>query len=137
MPSPSPTKCKIDCTDEPTNSPLEPTISPSGKPTKDPTAAPTDAPTSKYKENRTYFVYVKMILENKRQQIEKEIFSTPDTPVYTFDGFLETLRYVFTEEPDGLKFFLGQDSNSNLGHGIVNVALFLAHGKSGNFSNRI
>lgn len=129
MPSPSPTRCKVDCTNEPTNSPFDPTVTPSAAPFVDPTLAPTAAPTSLVDQRRAQFSYMKMILEHKREQIEKEIFSTPTTPVYTFDGFLKTLEDVFTNQPDGLAFYIGQDSTGNLGHGIVNVAMLLAHGK--------
>ena len=127
MPSPSPSMCKIGCTNEPTNSPLDPTVTPSSSPFVDPTSTPTGAPTSLADQRRSYFVYVKTILENKREEIEKEIFSTPNTPVYTFDGFLKSLEDMFIQQPDGLAFYLGQDSHSNLGHGIASVAMFLAH----------
>jgi hypothetical protein len=127
MPSPSPTKCKLGCTDEPTNSPFDPTSTPSAAPIIDPTGTPSAAPTSEADQRKGYFLYVKMILENKREQIEKEVFTEPNTSVYTFHGFLEALEDVYTVAPDGLIFFLGQDSNSNLGHGIVNIALFLSH----------
>jgi hypothetical protein len=70
---------------------------------------------------------VKVILEYKKELIVKKIFTTPDQPVYTFDGFLKALEDVSTNSPDGLVFYLGQDSNSNLGHGIANIAVFLAH----------
>jgi hypothetical protein len=127
MPSPSPTKCTIDCTPQPSNSPLNPTVTPSASPFIEPTSMPTDSPTSLVDQRMSYFENVKLILEYKKELIVKEIFTTPDQPVYTFDGFLKALEDVSTNSPDGLVFYLGQDSNGNLGHGIANIAVFLAH----------
>ena len=127
MPSPSPTRCKTDCTDPPTYPPLDPTITPSSAPMIVPTLHPTEPPTSKSNERKAYFNYVSMIFDNKRERIEQEVFASLDNPIYTFDGFLEALEDFYTAEPAGLSFFLGQDATSNLGHGIVNIALFLAH----------
>jgi hypothetical protein len=127
MPSPSPTQCKVNCTDEPTMSPFNPTMTPSGSPFMDATSIPSVAPSSMFDQKMEYFALVKMILLDKREQVENEVFATPATAVYTFDGFLQALEDVSTTEYDGLSFYLGQDPTSNLGHGIANIALFLAH----------
>jgi hypothetical protein len=127
MPSPSPTRCKVGCTKEPTFAPFNPTSNPSTAPVVDPTQSPTASPFSEGDERMEYFLYVKMILDNKKEEIEKEIFTTPNIPIFTFDGFFEALEYVSTIEPEGLVFFLGKDRTSNLGHGLANIALFLAH----------
>lgn len=127
MPSPSPTQCKVNCTDEPTMSPFSPTMTPSGSPFMDPTSIPSSAPSSSFDQKMEYFAVVKMILQDKRDQLESEVFATPSTAVYAFDGFLQALEDVSTTEYDGLSFYLGQDPTSNLGHGIANIALFLAH----------
>eukprot|EP00804_Cyclotella_cryptica_P017910 CCRYP_001289-RA/>CCRYP_001289-RA protein AED:0.06 eAED:0.06 QI:88/1/1/1/1/1/6/58/1097 len=127
MPSPSPTQCKLNCTDEPTMSPFDPTLAPTVSPFVDPTSIPSAAPSSEFVQRKEYFALVKMILEDKREQVENEVFVTPAPAVFTFDGFLQALEDVCTAEYDGLSFYLGQDSTSNLGHGIANIALFLAH----------
>jgi hypothetical protein len=114
MPSPSPTKCTSDCTPQPSYSPLNPTGTPSASPFIEPTLAPTYSPTSLIDQRLSYFLHVKTILEYRKEQIVKEIFTTPGTPVYTFDGFLDALEDVSTNAPDGLIFYLGQDANSNL-----------------------
>jgi hypothetical protein len=96
-------------------------------PSTDNTFIPSAAPSSETEQRIEYFSFVKAILQNKQVLIEKEIFSTPDISVYTLDGFVKTLEDVSINEPGGLVFYLGQGYHSNLGHGIANLALFLAH----------
>jgi hypothetical protein len=61
-------------------------------PSTDNTFIPSAAPSSETEQRIEYFSFVKAILQNKQVLIEKEIFSTPDISVYTFDGFMKTLE---------------------------------------------
>ncbi|KAL7527686.1 hypothetical protein ACHAXR_002079 [Thalassiosira sp. AJA248-18] len=69
-------------------------------------------------------------LKRRRDLIESNIFTTSgraQSKVYTLDGFLNTLKDLTTGGIDGMMFYIGQGAAGNFDHGLVNIALFLAH----------
>lgn len=124
-PSPQPTPCQVNCTEEPTLSPLTPTDIPSGFPSESPTQV-MDMILGRFEELKEY-------LERRRQHIVSTIFvsetNSGQAPsnLYTMDGFLIALEDVSTEGVDGALFDIGQGAGDSLEHGLVNIALFLAH----------
>ena len=142
-PTPSPTKCQY-CTDAPTLSPVNQTFTPTAMPVVIPTAIPSQSPSRELDVRFERFREIELFLKQRRGLIESKIFVsetlagiTPST-LYTLDGFLDTLREVSTTGIEGLVFFLGQQgSGNNLSHGLVNIALFLAHAMTRGKFNRM
>jgi hypothetical protein len=126
-PSPSPTQCTSNCTDEPTFSPITPTSSPSMAPIVVFSTSPSVSPSKEIDVKIARFNAVKTMMQDRSVQLESDVFvSVAPTQLYTLDGFLNALEELVIKGIDGSMFYLGQE-NGNLGHGLANIAMFLAH----------
>ena len=91
-------------------------------------------PTREIQVKFNRFREVESFLKEKREKIDSQIFvsETPDgilmpSKLYEFDGFLTNLKDAATKGIAGQFFYVGEDNRGSLSHGLVNIALFLAH----------
>jgi len=133
-PTPAPTQCQVNCTEVPSLSPLPPTATPSNAPVVILSSVPSESPTRVMDSRIAHFEDVSRYLKRRRALIDSDIFVSEtnsgraQSRLYTLDGFLNTLQELATEGVDEkMVFYIGQGKVGNFEHGLVNIALFLAH----------
>ena len=134
-PTPVPSVCP-ECTGSPT---LLPTNTPTGTPIIDITSVPSVAPTREVTVLLRRFNDLKEHLIDRGRLLESKVFVSESksglvtSTLYTLGGLLSVLKDLTTKGSDdgnggNLMFYIGQDDDNNANYGLVNIALFLAHG---------
>ena len=114
-------------------------MKPTDTPTLTPTSslAPSASPNIFYYPARQDVDSILKIIEQKQADIETQLLTPKkniaDKNLYSFQGFLSSLRAVSDGTIQGIYFYIGHDvakARENRKRGLVNIAAFLAHSKT-------